>query len=265
MATNPIQQYYRDLDNVKRAGHTRNESTLRAPFQRLLQEYCRTKDLQFLTEISIKTALGTIVRPDGVARDTLGILDWGYWESKDPNDDFEDEIRKKFANGYPRFNILFEDSQTVVLIQGDVRREAKIADPVAFDEILKAFINYERPEIQEFRTVLTAFRDEVPQLSQALRDLMLIQQMGNPEFVKARDGFLALCRDSINPAVSPDDVREMIVQHILTEDLFVPIFENPDFHRENTIARSLEGVLSTFFTGKEKKTFYGRSNTITPK
>jgi hypothetical protein len=44
-------------------------------------------------------------------------LDHGYWESKDESDDINEEIRNKFPKGYPRDNILFEDSQTTVLFQ----------------------------------------------------------------------------------------------------------------------------------------------------
>jgi hypothetical protein len=45
-------------------------------------------------------------------------LPWGYWESKVQDDNLDKEIQKKFAKGYPNDNILFEDSQTAVLIQG---------------------------------------------------------------------------------------------------------------------------------------------------
>jgi hypothetical protein len=44
-------------------------------------------------------------------------LDWGYWESKDQYDKLDEEIEKKLNKGYPDSNILFEDSQTAVLIQ----------------------------------------------------------------------------------------------------------------------------------------------------
>ncbi|MEM1169967.1 MAG: hypothetical protein AAGJ08_13045 [Cyanobacteria bacterium P01_H01_bin.35] len=35
----------------------------------------------------------------------------------------------------------------------------------------------------------------------------------------------------------------MIIQHILTEDIFLNIFNESQFHRENNIARELEAVL----------------------
>ena len=41
----------------------------------------------------------------------------GYWEAKDSHDDLDAEIKVKFNLGYPRDNIIFEDSQTAVLVQ----------------------------------------------------------------------------------------------------------------------------------------------------
>ncbi|MDR1667527.1 MAG: hypothetical protein LBS03_07550 [Bacteroidales bacterium] len=62
-----------------------------------------------------------------------------------------------------------------------------------------------------------------------------------------------LCRDSINPNVTREDVREMVIQHILTEDIFNTIFDETQFHRENNIARELEKVIATFFTGNIRR------------
>ncbi len=94
----------------------------------------------------------------------------------------------------------------------------------------------------------------MPKVTDTLRDLLEIQEKKNPKFVKERDKFLKLCHDSINPEVTKADVREMIIQHILTEDIFNTIFDETQFHRENNIAHQLEGVINTFFTGATKRT-----------
>ncbi|MBV6513494.1 MAG: hypothetical protein FMNOHCHN_03029 [Ignavibacteriaceae bacterium] len=142
MAANPIENYYRTLDRLKRAGHSQNEGALSPAFHNLLSDYCRAKNLELVAQVSIKTPFGTTIRPDGIIRDSMGVHDWGYWESKDTKDNLEDEIQKKFGAGYPKFNILFEDSQNVVLIQDNDRLTAKVDDPNELDKLLKAFINY---------------------------------------------------------------------------------------------------------------------------
>jgi predicted helicase len=47
-------------------------------------------------------------------------------------------------------------------------------------------------------------------------------------------------------------VREMLIQHILTEEIFSQVFDNADFHRENNVAKELYALENTFFTGKLK-------------
>ena len=46
----------------------------------------------------------------------------GFWESKDEYDILEEEIDRKLAKYYPNDNILFEDSQTAVLIQAGAKK-----------------------------------------------------------------------------------------------------------------------------------------------
>ncbi|MEP7073848.1 MAG: N-6 DNA methylase [Nitrosospira sp.] len=49
------------------------------------------------------------------------------------------------------------------------------------------------------------------------------------------------------------DVREMLIQHILTEEIFAKVFDDPDFHQKNNVARELYALEERFFTGSLKK------------
>ena len=69
----------------------------------------------------------------------------------------------------------------------------------------------------------------------------------------AAAGFLELCRQSISPEVSAADVREMLLQHILTKDIFLRVFAEDQFHRENDIAQRLDALEQTFFTGDVRR------------
>ncbi|MFM7884257.1 MAG: N-6 DNA methylase, partial [Microcystis panniformis] len=151
-----------------------------------------------------------------------------------------------------------EDSQTAVLIQGgEERLRVSMRDDEALDGIINAFINYVRPEVEDFREAIDSFKEDLPTILEALRGLIALQSETNRNFVTARDKFLEICRKSINPEISLEDVREMIIQHILTEDIFINIFNESQFHRENNIARELQGVIETFFTGNTKRNTLG--------
>jgi predicted helicase len=64
--------------------------------------------------------------------------------------------------------------------------------------------------------------------------------------------FLKHAQETINPSVTAADVREMLIQHILTEEIFAHVFDNADFHRQNNVARELYRLEETFFTGAVK-------------
>jgi predicted helicase len=252
-----ISQYYRDLDQIIQYGGRRNESQIRFAFQRLLNEYCQPKDFLVVAELDYRTKRGNLIRLDGVVKDALR-LEWGYWEAKDEDDDLEKEIEKKLAKGYPDDNILFEDSQTAILLrQGEVCWRVAMRDEQALDQLLTEFINYERPEVKDFRSAIAVFNEDLPTILIRLRELINEQSENNVSFVTARDKFLGICQQSINPEVNRDDVREMIIQHILTEDIFTNIFNESQFHRENNIASELGNVINTFFIGSVRRNMLG--------
>ena len=248
-----ISQYYNKVDQIIQYGGSRKETSIRVEFQNLLNKYCRSKDFLLIPELEYKTKKGKTVIPDGTIKDALR-LDYGYWESKDQYDNLDLEIEKKLAKGYPDDNILFEDSQTVVLIQGggEILR-VSMRDAEALDTAINAFINYLRPEVQDFRDAISHFKEDLPTILTTLRSLIDQQSTTNQPFQQARDKFLQICRKSINPEISLEDIREMMIQHILTEDIFINIFNESQFHRENNIASQLQAVIETFFTGATKR------------
>lgn len=249
-----IKQYQSEVEKIIHFGGTKKETAIRNAFYSLLNEYAKQKGLMMVPEVTIKTKAGKNVTPDGTLKDTLR-QDWGYWESKDESDKIDDEIKKKFAKGYPNDNILFEDSQTAILYQNGIEvSRVQMSNPEALHRVITEFISFERPEIQNFRKAIELFKQDIPKVTETLRGIIIEAEKSNLKFIKASEVFLKLCHDSINPAVNNEDVREMIIQHILTEDVFNTIFDENQFHRENNIARELESVIHTFFTGSIRKT-----------
>ena len=207
-----------------------------------------------IPELTIKNRNGRNVTPDGTIKDALR-LDHGYWESKDEADDINEEIRKKFDKGYPSDNILFEDSQTAVLFQdGEEVMRVPMQDEEALDKVLDRFIGYQRKEISEFQKAIEQFKQDIPTVTNTLRSLIQAQDVSdNKAYHEAFMAFHESCKNSINPEISADDIREMMVQHILSADIFNTIFDEPHFHADNNIARQLNQVIETFFTGAVRR------------
>ena len=250
MSKQTINKYYTRLDQYKRFGGTRNESSIRRAFANLLEEYCLPKKLILVDEVLLKKSQK---HPDGTVRDALQ-LDWGHWESKDSKDNLDEEINKKFELGYPNFNILFENSEEIILIQhGKEVLRGNMCDADFLHSILTAFIGYERPEIKEFHLAVEKFKEDIPDIIEALRSMIAEQAKTNLEFKHARKKFWDLCKECVNPEITSFDIREMLIQHILTHEIFTTIFEDAEFHRENNIAKELQRVVDTFFTKGVRK------------
>lgn len=238
-----IEKYQRQLAQLKRAGKTKNESSIRKAFLRLVENYAESHDLAVVDEINLTAK----ARPDATLRSYLG-LDVGYIENKDIKDDIEAEIKKKIERGYPLSNILFENSEELVFYQHE-SRIAKISldDDRALDAVLQQFVSFKRPEVAKFEKAIEAFKGDVPTVIKHLREVIDSEHKKNKDFQKKAATFLENCHKVISRDLTFDDVREMIIQHVLTEDIFSIIFSDADFHRENNIARELAELIDTFF------------------
>ena len=240
-----IKHYYDEMENIVRYAETRNETAVRRAFHSLLNEYAKSKGLLVIEEERIS---GKKIRPDGTLKDSFS-LSIGYWESKDEEDDLEKEIRSKFNKGYPKSNILFEDSKTAILYQNEqLVLKIDMTDPDKLDSIVKTFINYETEDVRKFRDAIDHFKEDIPRVTDTLRKLIADQEKINSSFIKARNVLLEILKNSINEDVNTEDINEMLIQHILTADIFNTVFNSSYYHRENNIARELEKVLDTFFS-----------------
>ena len=246
-----IDRYYGELSQLIEFGGLDNEENIRSAFQNCLAAYCAEHSERLLLVPELRSDSSN--KPDGTIRDSLRMTR-GLWEAKDTHDDLDREIQNKLSQGYSSDNILFEDSRTAVLFQDqqEVMR-TDMTDPAALHELIRRFLGYELPEIKEFREARQQFKTDLPAVLERLRETVLEAESGNPGYQEAARIFLELCHQSIGPDVSNDHVREMLIQHILTKDIFLRVFDEDQFHRENNVARQLDALEHTFFTGDVRR------------
>ena len=253
MSQQLINRYLSDLDTARKLSGSLNEQNIREAFKDLLKAWARQSNLFFIPEYEYTTSLKTTVYPDGAILHDLRVP-LGYWEAKDTKDKLDDEIAKKFAKGYPQDNIIFENSSTAVLIQN--RQEVircEMTETAAMQRLINLFFSYERAEIHDFRKAVEQFKTDIPAVLDALREKIDAAYASNKAFKKAADKFLKHAKDTINPAVTEADIREMLIQHILTEEIFDKVFGDGEFHRQNNIAKELYTLEGLFFTGSVKR------------
>ncbi|MEI7537378.1 MAG: type ISP restriction/modification enzyme [Comamonadaceae bacterium] len=248
-----INDYLKQLDIIKKVSGSQRETIVREAFKDLLKNWGRQQDLIFLAEYPLKTATKSNINVDGALLHELR-MPLGYWEAKDAADDLDDEISKKFRRGYPQDNIIFSDDAIAVLWQNknEVLR-CDMTDTQALAKLLKLFFGFERPEIAGFRAAVEQFKTDLPAVLLALRQMIEREHERNPGFRAAEEKFLLHAQEAINPGLAEADVREMLIQHILTEEIFAKVFDDSDFHQHNNVARELYALEAEFFTGSLKK------------
>jgi hypothetical protein len=247
-----INQFLADLDRLRVVSGTNRESVVREAFKDLLKAWAKQHDLVFVPEFEYETTAKERRYVDGALLYSLRVP-LGYWEAKDTSDDLDKEIEKKKRAGYPQDNIIFEDSRRAVLIQNrqEIMR-VSYDDPHALERLLKLFFEYERPEIAEFRKAVAQFKVDLPAVLDALRNKIEEASKTNDAFAKAEKKFLDHARDTINPSVTAADIREMLIQHILTEDIFARVFDDAEYHRQNNIAKELYALEEKLFSRAQK-------------
>ncbi|HEX9133884.1 MAG TPA: N-6 DNA methylase, partial [Ktedonobacteraceae bacterium] len=232
-----IDRYYKQLHDYK--GRADYELAIRTAFLNLLNETAHQVKWMLIPEQTIEGG----IRPDGVLRDSFD-LKRGFWEAKGPQSDLDKEIAKKIATGYPLTNTIFENTKRAILFQNKKRAfEYDLHNPTEISDLLAQFFTYTEPDIASFEVAVQEFKERVPELARALLAIIEREYKQNRKFIAAFDAFAELCRASLDPKIGTDVIKEMLIQHLLTERLFSTIFDNPDFIRRNAIAAEIEKVI----------------------
>jgi len=252
MSSQAIQKYHNEIEDIKYFSGETKEQSIKVSFLNLLNYYCKKRNLLTVSEVSIKNKKNEIIRPDGIIKNRSR-FNCGYWESK-ANVNLEKEIELKINSGYPLTNTLFQDAEFAILYQ-DEKLVLKVAtdDYSEFDKLLTQFVGYESKEIKEFNTEVEKFKKNLPDILKELNAMIKEQEINNKDFIVLQKNFFKICQNSINKNITLNDINEMLIQHILTEEIFISIFNDAQFHHENNIAKELYKVESTFFKGAIKR------------
>lgn len=248
-----VRNYLSRIDRLRRTSGSNLETVLRSAFQRLLEDWSDAEDLVFAPELPLGFGPAANRRPDGTVLHTIRIP-LGYWEAKDTSDNLDEEIAKKRAVGYPVTNIIFEDTQTAVLFQdGREIMRCAMSNEEDLTRLITAFFAWEPAVVGEWRRAVEQFQADLPLVLDELRIRIDAAYKKNFAFRKKARAFLQECQKTVNPRLEEADIREMLIQHILTENIFARVFDDGEFHRHNNIASQLYALEDAFLGGTEKR------------
>ena len=105
MSIQLIQQYHAKIEQMIRYGGSRNERTLRKPFQDLLERYARSKNLVLVPEVEYATKTGHRIElfsadVQGLADALRGVIEEQFTINR-VVDEYEDLYLKLFKGDLP--------------------------------------------------------------------------------------------------------------------------------------------------------------------
>ena len=237
----PIRDYYEALEQYDQHALT-NEGTVSNSFALLLDICAKKVNATFAPQYPMRTKEGKRIFIDGAILEGYR-LPIACWEAKDMDDDLPKAIQEKRDKGYPFDNILFQNRKRAILFQNDEEvLDTDITDPENLVEALQRLFSYSNTTFKGWYDAVDKFSDRIPALADKLKELVEQEHETNAEFKEAFTGFYQICCTSINPNLSQAAVEEMLIQHILTERIFLKVFKLSDFTNRNIIAIEIEKV-----------------------
>ena len=237
----PIRDYYEALEQYDRLDIT-HEGAVSNPFAFLLATCAKRVGGTLEPQHTMRSPKGNRIVIDGAIRNEYG-LSIAYWEAKDMDDDLPKAIREKRDKGYPFDNILFQNPERVILYQnGEEVLDTDITKPENLIESLQCLFSYSNTTFKDWYDAVNKFSERIPALADKLKELVDQERETNEAFKKAFASFYQTCRTSINPDLSQTAIEEMLIQHILTERIFLKVFAMSDFTSRNIIAIEIEKV-----------------------
>ena len=236
-----IRDYYKALEQYDQHKII-HEGAVSSPFAFLLVACAKQIDGLLEPQHTMHSRKGNLIVIDGAIRDEYG-FPIAYWEAKDMEDDLPKAIQEKRDKGYPFNNILFQTPERAILYQNEEEvMDTDITKSENLIDVLQRLFSYSNTTFKDWYDAVNQFSDRIPALADKLKKLVEQEHKTNAGFKEAFAGFYQTCRTSINPDLSQTAVEEMLIQHILTERIFLKIFEMSDFTNRNIIAIEIEKV-----------------------
>lgn len=100
-------------------------------------------------------------------------------------------------------------------------------------------------KFSEYKQALDEFGKNLAAIIKKTEAVMNQAITGNKRYDAKAKNLLGMCKEVISDQIDMDDIRSMLLQHILTYRIFALVYDVTDFHETNAVARSLEEIKNT--------------------
>ena len=133
----------------------------------------------------------------------------------------------------------------------DAIRYMKVSQDDDHDEIYKK-VQTIFAKLSEYMQAVEEFGKNLEKIIKNTEAVMNQAILGNKQYNDKAKELLNMCKEVISNQIDMEDVRSMLLQHILTYRIFALVYDVTDFHETNAVARSLEDLKKTLKMPYEK-------------
>ena len=95
-----------------------------------------------------------------------------------------------------------------------------------------------------YKQAIDEFGENLDAIIKKTRDAVEEATRGNKQYEARAEKMLDMCRGVISDRMNMDDIKSMIMQHILTHKMFALVYGLDDFQATNAVSRSLEEIIA---------------------
>jgi len=95
----------------------------------------------------------------------------------------------------------------------------------------------------EYKQALDEFADNLDDIIKKTRIMIDDAISDNKKYKAGAKRMLKMCREVVSDRMDMDDIKSMLIQHILTYRIFALVYDLNDFHATNVVAKSLEDLI----------------------
>ena len=97
-------------------------------------------------------------------------------------------------------------------------------------------------KFSEYKSAIDEFGKNLELIIKKTKKMVDDHIIASKQYDTEAKKILKMCQEVINDAMDLDDIKDMLIQHILTYRIFALVYDEYDFHHINTVAKSLESL-----------------------
>ena len=130
--------------------------------------------------------------------------------------------------------------------------QALKAEPQDDHVSLDAKVQNAFDKFSEYQQAIDKFGERLDSIIRKTDKLVSTAIINNQEYDSEAKRLLNMCKQVVSDKMDMNDVKSMLIQHILTYRIFAYVYDVTDFHTTNTVAKSLETLKNTLDIPYEK-------------